>query len=103
MVWIGREKHLGDFYGSFLRLGLIGYLRPETKFESIDKLIQQIGKDVISAQETCNTLRGNASPEWLKVEELLNKKSNELLKSNDCLVRWDNDTTPNTYSLWRYL
>jgi len=39
-------EKLHDFYGSFLRLKLLGYLRPECKFDSFDSLINQINADI---------------------------------------------------------
>ncbi|TMV52083.1 bifunctional riboflavin kinase/FAD synthetase [Paenibacillus mesophilus] len=49
------EAHLFDFghtiYGESVKLELISYIRPEQKFASIDELIAQIGKDVLTAKE----------------------------------------------------
>lgn len=36
----------GDFYGETLRLQLIGFLRPEQKFDSFPDLIAQIHRDI---------------------------------------------------------
>lgn len=38
-----------DFYGEEMRLCIIGYLRPEWKFTSIDELIHHINNDVTVA------------------------------------------------------
>ncbi|KAL3941227.1 MAG: hypothetical protein SGBAC_004373, partial [Bacillariaceae sp.] len=42
-------EELDDFYGSILRLKLLGFLRPEEKFDSFPALIAQIEEDVSSA------------------------------------------------------
>ena len=39
----------GDFYNETLRLQLIGYLRPEQKFDSFPDLIAQIHRDIGNA------------------------------------------------------
>ena len=39
----------GDFYDETLRLQLIGYLRPEQKFDSFPELIAQIHRDIGNA------------------------------------------------------
>ena len=49
------ETHLfdfdGDLYGKYLSVELIGYIRPEAKFPSLDALIAQIGADAAKARE----------------------------------------------------
>ena len=40
---------LDDFYGEFMRLLLVGYLRPELKFDSFPALMQAITTDVETA------------------------------------------------------
>eukprot|EP00529_Nitzschia_sp_RCC80_P026296 CAMPEP_0113471224 /NCGR_PEP_ID=MMETSP0014_2-20120614/16866_1 /TAXON_ID=2857 /ORGANISM="Nitzschia sp." /LENGTH=349 /DNA_ID=CAMNT_0000363849 /DNA_START=135 /DNA_END=1184 /DNA_ORIENTATION=- /assembly_acc=CAM_ASM_000159 len=42
-------KTMDDFYGSAMRLQLIGFIRPERKFDSFDELITQINKDIDDA------------------------------------------------------
>src|SRR5213596_2404688 len=53
------EIHLLDFdrdiYGKDLELRFIRYLRPETKFESVEALVRQIGLDVKQARKLCAT------------------------------------------------
>ena len=39
------NKIEGDFYGETMRLSLLGYLRPEIKFDNFGALVAQIGKD----------------------------------------------------------
>ena len=36
----------GDFYGSLLKVCIVGYLRPEKNFNSLDELIQAINDDI---------------------------------------------------------
>jgi riboflavin kinase/FMN adenylyltransferase len=49
------ETHLfdfsGDLYGQVLRVRLIGRLRPEAKFDSIETLVAQVDRDKIAARE----------------------------------------------------
>ena len=40
----------GDLYGKTLRVELVGFVRPERKFENFDALKDQIRKDVVSAK-----------------------------------------------------
>ena len=42
-----------DFYGEFMRVALVGFLRPEKKFDGIDALIKQINQDVKDATLSC--------------------------------------------------
>ncbi len=52
---ISIETHLldfeGDIYGQRLDLEIIHRIREETKFESVDELVVQIGRDVVTARE----------------------------------------------------
>lgn len=45
-----QETHFPDFYGSYLRLSIIGYLRPELPFEGLNKLIDAIKKDIAQTE-----------------------------------------------------
>lgn len=53
----GKEsKEIGDeddFYGDYLRVALIGFLRPEKKFENFGELVSQINQDVNNARRGC--------------------------------------------------
>jgi riboflavin kinase/FMN adenylyltransferase len=40
----------GDLYGSALRLEFLKRLRGEKRFESVDALIEQMGRDVVEAR-----------------------------------------------------
>ncbi|WP_068115587.1 bifunctional riboflavin kinase/FAD synthetase [Tropicimonas marinistellae] len=49
------ETHLfdfsGDLYDAHLSVGLVAYLRPEMKFDGVDRLIAQMDADSLRAQE----------------------------------------------------
>ena len=44
-----------DFYGSFIRVALVGFLRSECKFDSFDELVTQINQDVKDASASCSS------------------------------------------------
>ena len=50
---LDRKISNNDFYGSTLRLCLVGFLRPEMKFASFDALIAQINADIQQTRELC--------------------------------------------------
>lgn len=50
---LDRKVNTADFYGSSLRLCLIGFLRPEQKFGSFDALITQINADIEQTRQLC--------------------------------------------------
>lgn len=45
------HKFNGDFYGSNLKVSLIGYLRGEKNFKSLDDLIEAIKQDIKNAED----------------------------------------------------
>ena len=57
---VGIETHIldynGDLYGKFVRVTFHYFLRPETKFASIDELQSQMNKDKIKAKDYFNNL-----------------------------------------------
>ena len=49
------EAHIfdfkGDIYGRWMEVQMLAYLRPELHFDSLDLMIEQMGKDVIEAKK----------------------------------------------------
>ncbi|XP_065351924.1 riboflavin kinase [Cloeon dipterum] len=52
-----------DFYGSSLKVCMLGYLRPEKDFKSLDELIEAIQNDIKNASDTLD------QPEWQKFKD----------------------------------
>ncbi|XP_019333636.1 riboflavin kinase isoform X1 [Alligator mississippiensis] len=52
-----------DFYGEILRIAIIGYIRPEKNFDSLDELISEIQEDIAEAKRKLDL------PEHLKLKE----------------------------------
>lgn len=48
-----------DFYGREMRLCIVGFLRPELKFESLDSLVANIKNDVAVASSSLDSARAN--------------------------------------------
>ncbi|RYH20172.1 hypothetical protein EON65_24340 [archaeon] len=48
---IGRPRGLPDFYERKMKLLLLGFIRPEMKFDSVEELITQITMDVETASK----------------------------------------------------
>lgn len=46
----------GDLYGTHLSVGLVDYLRPEQKFDSLDDLITQMGRDCAKARDILSAI-----------------------------------------------
>jgi len=46
----------GDLYGEALSVGLVEFLRPEAKFDSLDGLIAQMDTDCAQAREILTTI-----------------------------------------------
>ncbi len=59
------EAHMldfeGDLYGKDLRLYFLSFIRPEQKFDSIDALKAQIGKDVQNTRQIVEQARAQAA------------------------------------------
>jgi riboflavin kinase/FMN adenylyltransferase len=55
------EAHLigfeGDLYGETLRIAFIERMRGEKRFDSSEALVEQMQRDLIQAQEICETTR----------------------------------------------
>jgi hypothetical protein len=62
-IYICINKYIqdSDFYGSTLRLCLIGFLRSEQKFNSFDALVAQINADIQQSRDLCKNL-DNSGP-----------------------------------------
>jgi len=56
---VGIETHIldynGDLYGTFVKVTFKEFLRPETKFNSVEELTNQMNKDKIKAKECFNS------------------------------------------------
>ena len=66
----------GDFYDEQIRLSLVGFLRPEQKFKSLDDLIGQINKDIVATRQACAPpLIGLAGSAKAKADEFLNREA----------------------------
>ncbi|XP_010725857.1 riboflavin kinase-like, partial [Meleagris gallopavo] len=52
-----------DFYGEILSIAIIGYIRPEKNFDSLDALIAAIQEDIEEAKRQLDL------PEHLKLKE----------------------------------
>ncbi|XP_039760009.1 putative riboflavin kinase [Pararge aegeria] len=52
-----------DFYGSNLKICMVGYLRPEMNFNSVDSLIETIKNDIKNADELLDV------PEAIKLKD----------------------------------
>lgn len=59
-----RPRGRGDFYGSLLRLALIGYIRPEIQFKNIGELVRRIKEDTLFTKQAC-ALASSPEPERL--------------------------------------
>ena len=62
-----RPRGRGDFYGSLLRLALIGYIRPEIQFKNIGELVRRIKEDTLFTKQAC-ALASSPEPERLTGE-----------------------------------
>lgn len=60
-----------DFYGSHLKICVIGYLRPEKNFGSLNALIEAIKQDI----ENANKRLDEEEAKVLKTHNFFNKSS----------------------------
>lgn len=63
----------GNLYGCLLKVCIIGYLRPEKNFDSLDALIAAIRQDIEDAEQ----LLENPENVKMKSHEFFNKRSDE--------------------------
>ncbi len=47
----------GDLYGATLSVALVDFMRPEIKFDSLEKLIVQMDQDSLKAKELLKSLK----------------------------------------------
>ncbi|KFM59694.1 putative riboflavin kinase, partial [Stegodyphus mimosarum] len=64
----------GDFYGANLKLVILGHIRPERDFFSVDELIREIKSDIKIAEER---LDGNASSVY-RTHPFFEQQKNEI-------------------------
>lgn len=50
----GGETQFGDMYNQWIRLSVVGYLRPELPFEGLDKLVLAIKDDIAKTETLCD-------------------------------------------------
>lgn len=64
---LNRPIELGDFYSRTMKLILVGFLRPEQKFNNMTDLINQIKLDVSQAQKCLDLLshHNNKDLDWV--------------------------------------
>lgn len=79
----------GDFYGETMRLQLIGYLRPEKKFDSFPDLIAQIHRDIGNASWALDSMPFMFSKE----DEFVQDCTSNWIGSGggDCSASWENE------------
>jgi len=77
----------GDFYNKDIRLALVGFLRPEVKFKSLDELVAQINRDIETTRTACSPpLEGVALEARALSEKFLHAKWNGGIKEQPS---WD--------------
>ena len=47
----------GDLYGATLSVALVDFMRPEIKFDSLEKLVVQMDRDSLKAREILKSLK----------------------------------------------
>ena len=85
----------GDFYNEMMRLQLIGYLRPEQKFDSFPDLIAQIHRDIGNAAWALDSMPFVFSKEDKFIKDAGNKAEEDWIGSGggDGTASWE-------YELW---
>jgi len=63
-------RYDGDFYDKPIRLSLVGFLRPEQKFNSLAELVAQIGNDMEVARQACALPLSTSALAAKKVSEI---------------------------------
>ena len=53
-----------DFYGEILNVAIVGYLRPEKNFDSLESLISAIQGDIEEAKKTTGFTRTFETQRW---------------------------------------
>jgi len=53
------ETVLPDFYGKTLRLSVVGFLREEERYDSLEALIVAIKNDILNTEKECSLVEGN--------------------------------------------
>lgn len=110
------EQQLPPFYGEQLRLLLLGFIRPELKFSSIQALIDEIESDVAIGTSLCQKslkpqaqLQSQSSEQIGITDEVLNLSFDLNTLSDEISAasyRFHDvelsklEATPNNYTLW---
>ncbi|XP_039971358.1 putative riboflavin kinase [Bactrocera neohumeralis] len=81
------HKFDGDLYGHFLKVCIVGYLRPERNFESLEELITAIQKDIADAK---NLLEGDENNRQLQYSKYFKTNGDENVKSASANLQADN-------------
>ena len=66
-----QETQFADFYGSNIRLSIVGYLRPELPFEGLDKLKDAIKNDIVETERLGDQSNSTnvEEGEWIESDE----------------------------------
>lgn len=59
------HEYPNDFYGSKLRVSILGYIRPEMDFKSLEDLIKRIKDDIAEANIQLDQLEDSKSSTFL--------------------------------------
>lgn len=66
-----QETQFADFYGSDIRLSIVGYLRPELPFEGLDKLKDAIKNDIVETEQLAgeSNIVNTEEGQWIESDE----------------------------------